>query len=58
MTVRLYRYFSRHKALLWTLLIASSVFFLCFGLRMEYLEDVSSLVPNPGKGESGLALTP
>lgn len=55
MTVRLYRYFSRHKALLWTLLIASSVFFLCFGLRMEYLEDVSSLVPNPGKGESGLA---
>lgn len=55
MTVRLYRYFSRHKALLWTLLIASSVFFLCFGLRMEYLEDVSSLVPNPGKTESGLA---
>ncbi len=55
MTVRLYRYFCRHKALLWTLLIASSVFFLCFGLRMEYLEDVSSLVPNPGKGESGLA---
>ena len=55
MTVRLYRYFSRHKVLLWTLLVASSVFFLCFGLRMEYLEDVSSLVPNPGKGESGLA---
>ena len=55
MTVRLYRYFSRHKALLWTLLIASSVFFLFFGLKMEYLEDVSSLVPNPGKGESGLA---
>lgn len=55
MTVRLYRYFSRHKALLWTLLVASSVFFLFFGLRMEYLEDVSSLVPNPGKGESGLA---
>ena len=55
MTVRLYRYFSRHKALLWTLLIASSVFFLCFGLRMEYVEDVSSLVPNPGKGDSGLA---
>ena len=55
MTVRLYRYFSRHKALLWTLLIASSVFFLFFGLKMEYVEDVSSLVPNPGKGESGLA---
>ena len=55
MTVKLYRYFSRHKALLWTLLVASSVFFLCFGLRMEYVEDVSSLVPNPDKGDSGLA---
>ena len=55
MTVKIYRYFSRHKALLWTLLIASSVFFLFFGLKMEYVEDVSSLVPNPGKGESGLA---
>lgn len=51
----LYHYFRRHKALMYTLMILSSVIFIFFGLKVEYEEDISKLLPSSGSEESGLA---
>ncbi len=55
MFVRLYRYFTRHKGLLYALLILSSAVFLFFALQMHYEEDISKLVPGAQDSESSLA---
>ena len=55
MFVRLYRYFSHHKGLLYGLLLLSSAVFLYFGLQMHYEEDVSKLVPGAQDSETSLA---
>ncbi len=53
--VPLYRYFREHKTLMYTLLVLSSVVFLFFGLKVEFEEDIASLVPSSGEDESELA---
>lgn len=55
MFVRLYRYFSRHKGFLYSLLVLSSAVFLFFALQMHYEEDISKLVPGAQDSESSLA---
>jgi len=52
--VPLYRYFERHKALMWVLLAVSGAVFLWFGLQCRYEEDMSKLLPSSGSSESGL----
>ena len=41
----LYRYFQRNKAVMWTLLIASSLVFAWFGSKLRYEEDIIKLLP-------------
>lgn len=55
MFVRLYKYFSCHKGLLYSLMIVSSAVFLFFALQMHYEEDISKLVPGAQDSESSLA---
>ncbi len=55
MFVRLYRYFSQHKGLLYGLLALSSAVFLFFALKMHYEEDISKLVPGAQDSETSLA---
>lgn len=41
----IYHFFRKHKPLMWILLVATSVLFLFFGLKVKYEEDVSRLLP-------------
>ena len=41
----LYRYFRGHRAVMYTLLIVSTLVFLFFGLQLRYEEDVAKLLP-------------
>ena len=41
----LYHYFERHKAFLYVLLAVSFVFFLFFGAKLRYEEDIVKLLP-------------
>ena len=41
----IYRYFCRHKALLYLLLAVTSIVFATFGLRVTYQEDITELLP-------------
>ena len=43
--VPIYQYLHKHKALRLTLLIASTLVFLFFGLQLRYEEDVAKLLP-------------
>ena len=52
-----YRYLSSHKPLMYTLLVASSVVFVFFGLKLGYEEDISKLLPSTASSESGLAFS-
>ena len=54
MFVKLYRYFQRHKTLMYVLIAVSSVVFVFFGLRARYEEDLSKLLPSSGASDSGL----
>ena len=42
----LYRYFHNHKALMYIILVVSTVVFLFFGLRLHFEEDISKLLPS------------
>ena len=44
----IYRYLHKHKALRLTLLVASSLIFLFFGLKLHLEEDVIKLLPRSG----------
>jgi len=52
--VKTYQFFKQRKALMYTLLIASLAVFVIFGLKMQYEEDLSKLLPATEKNESGL----
>ena len=54
--VPLYRFFSKHKPLMYIILACTTVLFLCFGLRLHYEEDISKLLPSSSV-ESQLAFT-
>ena len=51
----LYRFFEQHKALMWVLLIASTVLFVWFGSKARFEEDITKLIPSTGSTEKGLA---
>ena len=52
----IYRYFSKHKALLYALLASTSILFLFFGLKLHYEEDITKLLPESSV-ESQLAFS-
>ncbi len=52
--VRLYRFFEKHKVLLFTLMLLSGAVFVYFGLKVHYEEDLSKLLPATEAPESGL----
>ena len=52
--VKIYRYFTQHKILFYTLLILSSAVFLFFGTRVQFEEDLMKLLPASEKTETGL----
>ena len=41
----LYNFFQGHKALMWILLISSTVVFAWFGIKLRYEEDIMKLLP-------------
>ncbi len=41
----IYRFFCRHKALLYSLMAATTIVFAAFGLRVTYQEDITELLP-------------
>ena len=41
----IYRFFCRHKALLYIILAATTILFAVFGLRVKYEEDITKLLP-------------
>ena len=51
-----YRYFSSHKALMFTVMAISAAVFLFFGLKLHYEEDISKLLPESSV-ESQLAFS-
>lgn len=52
----LYRFFRKRRWLLYTILSATSLFFIYFGLKVKYEEDISKLLPQTDEAsESGLA---
>ena len=54
--VPIYRYFNRHKPLMYVLMVASAVVFLFFGLKLHYEEDITKLLPESSV-ESQLAFS-
>ncbi len=54
--VPIYRYFNRHKALMYLIMALSAVVFLFFGLQLKYEEDISRLLPSSSV-ESQLAFS-
>ena len=52
----IYRYFSNHKTLMYSILFGTLIVFLFFGLRLHYEEDVSKLLPESSV-ESQLAFS-
>lgn len=52
----IYQYFSKHKAMLYTLMGVSTLIFLFFGLQLHFEEDISKLLPSSSV-ESQLAFS-
>lgn len=53
--VPLYRFFERHKLLMLAIMVATTVLFVFFGLRVRLEEDITKLIPSTGSSEKGLA---
>lgn len=51
---RIFRFFTLHKFLLYTLLVLSSVVFAFFAAKVHFEEDLMKLLPKSGESESGL----
>ena len=47
----LYRFFQRHKALLWILLLGSTLCFAWFGVQLRFEEDIMKLLPRSANAE-------
>lgn len=45
-TVSIYRFFKSHKAIFWTILLATTVFFGFFASKIQFEEDISKLLPS------------
>ena len=54
--VPIYRYFDRHKTLMYLIMALSALVFLVFGLQLKYEEDISRLLPSSSV-ESQLAFS-
>ena len=52
----IYRFFCKHKALMYIIMVASVAVFLFFGLQLHYEEDISKLLPESSV-ESQLAFS-
>ena len=52
----IYRFFEKHKLLMYIILVATSLLFLYFGLQLKYEEDISKLLPESSV-ESQLAFS-
>lgn len=52
--VKFFNYFKNHKALLYTILIFSSAVFIFFGIKLEFQEDMSKLLPKANFADAGL----
>ena len=54
--IAIYRFFEKKKALMYGLLILSSVIFVYFGSKVQYEENIAKLLPQTdAANESGLA---
>mgnify|MGYP002624175789 CR=1 FL=1 len=42
----IYRFFSKHKALMYVLMAVTAVIFVVFGIRLNFEEDISKLLPS------------
>jgi len=51
--VAIYRFFKKHKALLYTLMVLSGAIFAFYGLKLQYEEDLSKLLPVSESSEAG-----
>ncbi|MBQ6728629.1 MAG: MMPL family transporter [Bacteroidales bacterium] len=54
--VPIYRYFDKHKTLMYLIMALSALVFLIFGLQLKYEEDISRLLPSSSV-ESQLAFS-
>lgn len=52
----IYRFFEHHKALMYTILVVSSIVFILFGMRLHFEEDITKLLPESNV-ESQLAFS-
>ena len=52
--VKIYRFFTQHKFLLYALMVVSSVVFAFFASKARFEEDLMKLLPKSDKSESGL----
>lgn len=52
--VKIYRFFTQHKFLLYALMIVSSVVFAFFASKAQFEEDLMKLLPKSDHSESGL----
>ncbi|MDR0349248.1 MAG: MMPL family transporter [Tannerella sp.] len=50
--ISLYRFFQKHKILLYGLLVSSSLLFIYLGSKVEYEEDISKLLPSTQAGSA------
>ena len=54
--IPIYRYFNKHKVLMYLIMAVSALVFLIFGLQLKYEEDISRLLPSSSV-ESQLAFS-
>lgn len=52
--VKIYRFFTKHKFLLYALMVVSSVVFAVFAAKAHFEEDLMKLLPKSDESESGL----
>lgn len=53
--VPLYRFFERHRILMFLTIAVTSLVFIWFGLKVRLEEDITKLIPSTGSSEKGLA---
>ena len=53
--VPLYRFFERHRILMYLTIVVTTLVFVWFGLKVRFEEDITKLIPSTGSSEKGLA---
>lgn len=51
--IPIYRFFKKHRAVMWTLMIASFVIFAFFGFQLKYEENILKLLPQTESSTNG-----